>query len=74
MSGIKYLENIISDKFIGEKDVKHNTEHLMKNGMFENKLELCEGCQVMWYFKYRSGNGIGQWESRNRGGIFLRRK
>lgn len=46
-SGIKYLENIISDKFIGEKDVKHEYEHLMKNGMFENKLELCEGCQVM---------------------------
>jgi len=46
-SGLKYAENIISDKFIKEKDVKAEYEHLLKNGMFEQKLELCERCQVM---------------------------
>ena len=46
-TSLKKVENIISDKFINEKDVKNEYEHLIKNGMFENKLELCEGCQVM---------------------------
>ena len=47
VSKLKLCENIISDKFITEKDVKNEYEHLLKNGMFENSLELCEGCQVM---------------------------
>ena len=47
VTGLKKSENVISDKFISEKDVKNEYEHLIKNGMFENKLELCEGCQVM---------------------------
>jgi len=47
ISGLKHSENTISDKFIKEKDVKNEYEHLLKNGMFEQKLELCEGCQVM---------------------------
>tara|TARA_A100001011_G_scaffold400863_1_gene520138 strand:+ start:202 stop:1536 length:1335 start_codon:yes stop_codon:yes gene_type:complete len=45
--GLKKQETMISDKFIQEKDVKHEYDHLMKNGIFENKLELCAGCQVM---------------------------
>ena len=44
---LKKMDNFISDKFIKEKDVKHEYENLMKNGIFEDKLELCEGCQVM---------------------------
>lgn len=47
VSGLKRSDNVISEKFIKEKDVKNEYEHLIKNGMFENKLELCEGCQVM---------------------------
>lgn len=46
-SDLKKMDNIISEKFISEKDVKHEYEHLMKNGMFEDNIELCEGCQVM---------------------------
>ena len=46
-SGLKKMDNVISEKFINEKDVKHEYEHLMKNGMFEENIELCEGCQVM---------------------------
>lgn len=46
-TSLKYTENTISDKFIQDKDVKNEYEHIMKNGMFENKLSLCVGCQVM---------------------------
>lgn len=46
-SGVKKMDAVISEKFIKEKDVKQEYEHLMKNGMFEHTLELCEGCQVM---------------------------
>jgi len=47
VSELKHKENVISDKFIKEKEVKNEYEHLIKNGMFENELGLCEGCQVM---------------------------
>lgn len=47
VSELKRMDNIVSDKFLKETDIKNEYEHLMKNGMFENKLELCEGCQVM---------------------------
>lgn len=46
-SSLKYVENNISEKFISEKDVKNEYEHVIRNGMFEQKLELCVGCQVM---------------------------
>lgn len=46
-SGLKKMDTVISEKFINEKDVKYEYDHLMKNGMFEDNIELCEGCQVM---------------------------
>lgn len=44
---LKYLESPINEKNVKEKDIKNEYENLVKNGMFEEKLELCIGCQVM---------------------------
>ena len=44
---LKYLESTINEKNVKEKDIKNEYENLVKNGMFEEKLELCIGCQVM---------------------------
>lgn len=44
---LKHSNVSISNKFIKEPDVKNEVEHVTKNGVFEQSIILCIGCQVM---------------------------
>ena len=44
---LKHSNESISNKSVTETDVKSEVEHVTKNGVFEEKIVLCIGCQVM---------------------------
>lgn len=44
---LKHSNASISNKSVTETDVKSEVEHVTKNGVFEEKIVLCIGCQVM---------------------------
>lgn len=44
---LKHSNASISNKSLTETDVKSEVEHVTKNGVFEEKIVLCIGCQVM---------------------------
>lgn len=44
---LKHSNTSISNKSVTETNVKSEVEHVTKNGVFEEKIVLCIGCQVM---------------------------